>query len=214
MKKMIFFTFLAYNSILLAQSNEIIKPIEGIFFFSNEHMHGSLPQDAIFIPFDVNENKTVQENLADCLHNTNKGYFIYFNLMGITQPYNYNYAVSPSDSANTDKWITSANITYAYKSSKNIALKSVDFPVAGGQLGGESDISVKVGKIVCRELTIRDRELDSLAIACMPLSKKPNNQKKNDFIFCVNFEGKEYTLISKRYNRFEYQLLAFVPLKD
>jgi hypothetical protein len=90
MKKINFLILLTYCSTSFAQTDKVIKSFEGIFLYSNQFMHGSIPQDVIFIPFDIDEHKSVIDNIADCLNSTTKGYFIGFQQMSFTQSFYFN----------------------------------------------------------------------------------------------------------------------------
>ena len=191
MERFIFSFFLFFPSILSAQSGKIIKPFEGILFYSNEFIFDSVPQDVIFIPYNINEDRSVENNIEDCLKSTNTGYFLFFNVMRHTQPFINDFLNEIPFAIDTNKWTIKEKLSKACFNIPKIALTSVNFPVFGSQIPTESNISATAGKIIFRELNEKDIEIEAKVYESIGITPK---KQKNDASFCV-------------------QKLAFIPLK-
>jgi hypothetical protein len=210
MKSFIFSLFIFSPLILFAQSDRIIKPIEGVLFYSNELVFDSVPQDVIFIPYNINEGCSVENNIEECLKSTNTGYFLFFNVMRHTQPFIYDFLNEIPFTVDTNKWTIKERLSKACFNMPKIALTSVNFPVLGSQIPSESDISVTAGKIIFRELNEKDIEIDAKVYESIGITPK---KQKADASFCVKFKGREYKLVCIYNNAFLGQKMAFIPLK-
>lgn len=121
--------------------------IEGILIYDVNEVSDSIPINIIFIPFQINRNYSLNENITECLSKNSVNYFTCFQNIRHTQSYLNSY-LDLIDTSVTNKFVISNRLKLALQASKKLNGKAIGFPSAPYPNISNCDVKIIVGAIL------------------------------------------------------------------
>jgi hypothetical protein len=190
-------------STLFSQNNKRLKMVEGIVMFYIHEIHNSVPEDIVFIPYNIDRTKSLKENAKICFEANTIGYFMYFQNMRHTQPF-VSMRLSELNDIDSTKYLIAKSLRQSCEMMQVDTLSTDNFPTTMPDNISSCQIAISCGAIIFDESLIegykKDKDL-SYNESLLPCQIDIDNKK-------VEFKYHQYY-----YNHLIFGMsLSFLPI--
>lgn len=193
--RIIVVTIIIFFSFCL-QAQNCNKAKKGFILYDLSLLIDSMPQEVIFIPYQIDESKKLSDNLSECLKDSlnSKGYFLFFSVMRHTQPYILDFLKSIEKPIDTSFFKVHFRLRHVINEMETLDAKAINFPVSFGIME-KSNLKLSAGVMLYEEFRNSD------------LNVKNSDLKE----FYLDFDSVNYKIIYSN-NATQFGLkLCFLP---